>query len=39
LHNPFNMLDADFRKEDDFYEWISQHYRIHTQIAASLGVT
>jgi len=38
LNNPFNMLDADFRKEDDFYEWISQHYLIHTQIAASLGV-
>ena len=39
LNNPFNMLDADFRKEDDFYEWISQHYLIHTQIASSLGVT
>jgi len=39
LSNPFNMLDADFRKEDDFYEWVSQHYLIHTQIAASLGVT
>ena len=38
LNNPFNMLDADFRKEDDFYEWTSQHYLIHTQIAASLGV-
>lgn len=39
LNNPFNMLDADFRKEDDFYEWVSQHYLIHTQIAAALGVT
>lgn len=38
LNNPFNMLDADFRKEDDFYEWLSQHYLIHEQIAASLGL-
>jgi hypothetical protein len=39
LENPFNMLDMDFRKEDDFYEWISQHYLIHGQIAAALGVS
>jgi hypothetical protein len=39
LENPFNMLDADFRKEDDFYEWISQHYLIHEQIAATLGLS
>lgn len=38
LPNPFNMLDADFRKEDDFYEWVSQHYLTHAQIAAALGV-
>lgn len=36
LSNPFNMLDADFRKEDDFYDWLSQHYLIHLQIAAAL---
>jgi hypothetical protein len=39
LSNPFNMLDMDFRKEDDFYEWLSQHYLIHLQIAASLGIS
>ena len=39
LSNPFNMLDADFRKEDDFYEWLSQHYLIHLQIAAALGLS
>jgi len=38
LSNPFNMLDADFRKEDEFYEWVSQHYSIHTQIIAALGL-
>ena len=38
LDNPFNMLDADFRKEDDFYDWLSQHYLIHLQIAAALKV-
>jgi hypothetical protein len=38
LSNPFNMLDADFRKEDDFYDWLSQHYLIHLQIAAALKV-
>jgi hypothetical protein len=38
LPNPFNMLDADFRKEDDFYDWISQHYLIHEEIAATLGL-
>lgn len=38
LSNPFNMLDADFRKEDEFYEWVAQHYSIHTQIIAALGL-
>lgn len=38
LSNPFNMLDADFRKEDDFYEWLAQHYSIHAQITAVLGL-
>ena len=38
LQNPFNMLDVDFQKEFDFYDWIGTHYTIHTQIAASLGL-
>jgi hypothetical protein len=38
LANPFNMLDADFRKEADFYDWLNNHYATHTQIAAALGV-
>ena len=38
LENPFNMLDVDFQKEFDFYDWIGTHYTIHTQIAASLGL-
>lgn len=39
LENPFNMLDADWRKENDFYDWISQHYLIHAQIAQALGIS
>jgi len=39
LSNPFNMLDADFRREDDFYEWLAQHYLVHQQIAATLGIS
>ena len=39
LSNPFNMLDADFRKEDDFYEWLAQHVFAHEQIANELGLT
>ena len=38
LENPFNMLDVDFQKEFDFYDWIGTHYTIHTQIAAALGL-
>jgi hypothetical protein len=38
LSNPFNMLDADFRKEDDFYEWLAQHYSAHGQIIQALGL-
>ena len=39
LNNPFNMLDVDFNKEDDFYDWVASHLYIHQQIAASLNVT
>ena len=38
LSNPFNMLDVDFNKENDFYDWLGTHYTIHQQIAASLGL-
>ena len=39
LNNPFNMLDVDFNKEDDFYDWIASHLYIHQQIAASLKLS
>ena len=39
LENPFNMLDVDFNKEDQFYDWIGTHLTIHQQIADSLGLT
>jgi hypothetical protein len=38
LDNPFNLLDADWNQEDDFYDWIQQHLLIHEQIARTLGV-
>jgi hypothetical protein len=38
LNNPFNMLDVDFKKEDDFYDWLGTHLTIHQQIVASLGL-
>lgn len=39
LNNPFNMLDVDFNKEDDFYDWIASHLFIHQQIAAALNLS
>jgi len=38
LSNPFNMLDVDFNKENDFYDWLGTHYNIHEQIASTLGL-
>lgn len=38
LSNPFNMLDADWNREDDFYEWVAQHFAAHEQIIAALGI-
>ena len=38
LSNPFNMLDVDFNREADFYDWIGTHLTIHQQIVASLGL-
>lgn len=38
LDNPFQLLDADWNVEADFYDWIGVHQSIHQQIAAALGV-
>jgi hypothetical protein len=38
LNNPFQLLDADFNVEDDFYDWLGVHSDIHVQIAQALGV-
>lgn len=38
LDNPFQLLDADWNVEDDFYDWIGVHQTIHQQIAGALGV-
>lgn len=39
LVNPFNMLDVDWNKEDDFYDWLATHLVAHEQIAAVLGLS
>jgi len=39
LDNPFQLLDADWNVEEDFYDWIGVHESIHEQIAAALGVS
>lgn len=39
LNNPFNMLDVDVNREEDFYDWIATHLYVHQQIAASLNLT
>jgi hypothetical protein len=39
LNNPFNMLDVDFNKEEDFYDWVASHLYIHQQIAAALNLS
>ena len=39
LENPFNMLDVDWNKEDQFYDWLSTHLLVHQQIAAALGLS
>lgn len=38
LDNPWDLLDTDWNKEDDFYDWVASHLFIHQQIAASLGL-
>jgi len=39
LDNPFNMLDVNFNKETEFYDWIGLHLTIHEQIAAALSLS
>ena len=38
LDNPFQLIDADWNVEDDFYDWIGVHLSIHQQIAERLKV-
>lgn len=39
LDNPFQLINADWNVEEDFYDWIGVHQTIHTQIAAALKVS
>lgn len=39
LNNPFNLLDTDWNKEEDFYDWIATHLYIHEQIVAALKLS
>jgi hypothetical protein len=38
LENPFQLQDADWNVEEDFYDWVKVHETIHQQIAARLRV-
>jgi len=38
LDNPFQLINADWQVEDDFYDWIGVHLSIHQQIAKVLGL-
>lgn len=39
LDNPFNLLDTDWNKESDFYDWLASHLYIHQLIASRLGLS
>jgi hypothetical protein len=36
LDNPFQLINADWQVEDDFYDWIGVHLSIHQQIVKVL---
>ena len=38
LDNPFQLINADWQVEDDFYDWIGVHLSIHKQIVKVLGL-
>jgi hypothetical protein len=38
LDNPFQLINADWNVEDDFYDWIGVHLSIHQQIVKVLGL-
>lgn len=38
LSSPFNLLDVDWNKEADFYEWLSSHADAMQQRANALGL-
>ena len=39
LDNPFQLINADWNVEDDFYDWIGVHQTIHVLIAQQLKVS
>jgi hypothetical protein len=38
LDNPFQLINADWQVENDFYDWIGVHLSIHQQIVKVLGL-
>lgn len=38
LDNPFQLINADWQVEEDFYDWIGVHLSIHQQIVKVLGL-
>jgi|SRR6516225_3047129 hypothetical protein len=39
LENPINLMDMNWNNESQFYDWMADHYFIHANIAASLGLS
>jgi hypothetical protein len=39
LSNPISLLDSNWNNEEQFYDFISDHYFVHAAVAASLGIT
>jgi hypothetical protein len=38
LDNPFQLINANWNVEDEFYDWIGVHLSIHQQIVRVLGL-
>ena len=39
LSNPISLLDLNWNNEEQFYDFVSDHYFVHQAVAAALGVT
>lgn len=39
LQNPINLLDMNWNNEEQFYDWVADHYFVHVAIANALGIS